>query len=45
VLFCVLRGALRFFDIYNLTYQKKKKSTMTNNNSLPCNAKPNKMIV
>jgi hypothetical protein len=25
VLFCVLRGALRFFDIYNLTYQKKKK--------------------
>jgi hypothetical protein len=22
--FCVLRGALRFFDIYNITYQKKK---------------------
>jgi hypothetical protein len=22
---CVLRGALCFFDIYNITYQKKKK--------------------
>jgi hypothetical protein len=21
---CVLRGALRFFDIYNITYQKKE---------------------
>jgi hypothetical protein len=24
--FCVLRGTLRFFVIYNITYQKKKKS-------------------
>jgi hypothetical protein len=23
---CVLRGTLRFFDIYNITYKKKKKT-------------------
>ena len=23
ILSCVLRGALRFFDIYNITYQKR----------------------
>jgi hypothetical protein len=29
ILFCVLGGALRFFDIYNITYKKKGKLHFT----------------